>query len=126
LLLAVLAGVLTMHTLNHPANHSAPGTGNGGHATMVVVAELMSADESGMDIAGPGQQAPSPSPTDPTSLCVAILCATLLFAWTLALLHRRGAIPLRPEDIHALFAAARGPPALAIGLRLADLSVLRN
>ncbi|AGK76792.1 hypothetical protein SFUL_1826 [Streptomyces microflavus DSM 40593] len=90
LLTALLFGIVTMHTVGHPAEHApspsapvaAPGTTSG--AMPVSAPAAMPAPEAASDRAHPSHGSPDHSPMsgmDPLSVCLAVLGA-----WGLALL----------------------------------------
>lgn len=90
LLVALLFGIVTMHTVGHPAEHApspsaplaAPGTMSG--AMPVSAPDAMPVAEAASDRAHPSHGPPDHSPMsgmDPLSVCLAVLGA-----WGLALL----------------------------------------
>ncbi|MEU3836197.1 hypothetical protein [Streptomyces microflavus] len=88
LLAALLFGIVTMHTVGHPAEHApsasvaAPGTMSG--AMPVATSDAMPVAEAASDRAHPSHGSPDHSPMsgmDPLSVCLAVLGA-----WGLALL----------------------------------------
>ncbi|MGW2253409.1 DUF6153 family protein [Kitasatospora sp. NPDC001660] len=113
LLAAVLLGVLTMHTLGHPAG------GHGGHGGEHVAVQVHQAH-------GVAADSPMPGGTDPMAICVAVLAN-----WALALLAG-GYVPRRAGDPAAavralLLRAVRAlPPPRSGRMLLAELSVLRQ
>lgn len=131
LLLAVVAGLLTMHTVGHVGSHAAAahsvaaaspakGHGSADHAPMsAAVADL------GADVV---QKGGSPAlPGDLTALCMAILSAIATIVAALILLRRRRQPTAAAFQLGgAVAAGSRAPPRPGIGLLIADLSVLRN
>ncbi len=126
----VAAGIAGMHTLGHPTSggHGAAAHSNGPAAHESTMAHLaddvttMTASATGVVLHGTDMS------LDPSTVCLAILAGFALAALLAALIigGRRKAPP--PRYLHgAVTLAGRGPPAwLCVGLRLADLSVLRT
>jgi disulfide bond formation protein DsbB len=128
--LLVAAGIAGMHTLGHPssgghgsATHSATPAAHQaplGHQAVHIMTVATSASEvalGGTDMS-----------LDPSTVCLAILVAFGLAALLAALVigERHTAPPVRYLRGAAAL-AGRGPPlSLRVGLRLADLSVLRT
>jgi len=125
LLLAVTAGLFTMHTFGH----SGPATGlaHAPHAAAMAGmqdAGIVAATEP-MTVLVPG--GPAQMPMDPMAVCLAVLCVSALIVAALTALRRAPTRAHMPAHLTAGFpASGRGPPTLRIGLQLADLSVLRN
>jgi hypothetical protein len=125
LLLLTALGIAGMHTLGHSSTHGdVPATSNivSDMAQHLGLVDEATAAASGM--IGAAGSLPLP---DPFEVCVAILTAGLV---ALLVVVRRALARHRRADGWigvSLRAAGRGPPwSGPIGLRLADLSVLRN
>ncbi|GAU65711.1 Syd protein [Streptomyces sp. NBRC 110611] len=132
---ALLFGIVTMHTLGHPAEHSAPSMADGGlgtaasapahHAAAASVTDVSVTDAPRADGDAPRAHHPAPlGGMDPMSVCLAVLGAA-----TLALLFC-GVLARRPADVPAtvlarLPHALRPIPPPPRGTLLAQLSVLR-
>ncbi|NUT37924.1 MAG: hypothetical protein HOV79_33170 [Hamadaea sp.] len=127
LLLAVVAGLFTMHTIGHLTGHAA-----GSHPAAMTMSSGPHAAHADAP-AGPAESSVAALtsdrgglPGDLMALCLAILSAIATFAAALTLLRRhRVTMPPPNPSAWAAAAASRAPP-LLIGLRLADLSVLRH
>jgi len=124
---AVAVGLLTMHTLGHdqPSPARAMGSALAAHTGMAHVGDLE---------AMPGLQvglAAEPHgghgmPDGVAALCLAVLAATVIIVGLILSGRARGlAVPV-VGVLRGGAAPGRGPPPLRLGLRLADLSVLRN
>lgn len=133
LLLAVFvaAGVAGMHTLGHVAPHGHGVHGHGAHGIHGAHVGVMAgpppvAAAASVETVLSALRAPDLSP-DPMAACVAILTAfamALLLAAALAAARRPASFSYGPAA--AGLPAGRGPPPTPLGLRLADLSVLRT
>lgn len=122
LLLAVVAGLFTMHTVGHLSSH-----GTAPHTATAPAAESHDGYHGQLLRMVAAHGGPHGLPGDLTALCVAILCAVLTIAVALTLLRRPRSQPVGPAGrAWATAASSRGPPRSGIGLRIADLSVLRN
>ncbi|MGW5881988.1 DUF6153 family protein [Streptomyces koyangensis] len=130
LLAALLLGVLTMHTLGHPAGEhgNAHGAAHGAGTVAAAPAATMGsgAAEHHSPTGTPDSSDPLPG-TDPLSVCLAVLAAL-----TLGLLLRAGALLWRGASpgsaARVLLTGRRGaqwPIAPPTRLTLARLSVLR-
>lgn len=136
MLLLVLAGLFTMHTLGH---FSTPGGTMAHNATSTVPADAV-AHSQAAEAVGSGSVGDvavayfattlphqPPMPMGSAVACVAVLCG--LIVWAMAAILTRGlgtlAEPLRIAH-RAVIDAVRGPPIVPIGLSIADLSVARN
>ncbi|WP_195731112.1 DUF6153 family protein [Streptomyces albidoflavus] len=135
LLAALLLGVLTMHTLGHPAgDHGSAHDAVHGAGT-VAAAPAAATGTAAAEHHSPGAGAPTGTPdssdplpgTDPLSVCLAVLAAL-----TLGLLLRAGGLLWRGADpgsaARVLLTGRRGaqwPIAPPTRLALARLSVLR-
>ncbi|MFI1311633.1 DUF6153 family protein [Streptomyces albidoflavus] len=135
LLAALLLGVLTMHTLGHPAGEhgSAHGAAHGAGTVAAAPAAPTGSGAAehhspavGADTGTPDSSDPLPG-TDPLSVCLAVLAAL-----TLGLLLRAGGLLWRGADpgsaARVLLTGRRGaqwPIAPPTRLTLARLSVLR-
>ncbi|MFF0410901.1 hypothetical protein ACFYUY_10695 [Kitasatospora sp. NPDC004745] len=138
LLAALLLGLVTMHTLGHPAGGHGPGgngTGAPGHAAAAAPHRATAAQPGEPAAphpptagrpAGSATAHPAAAGTDPMSVCLAVLVG-----WTLLLLAA-GPLPHRDRDAAAavrarLLAAVRAlPPPGGGRILLARLSVLRQ
>ncbi|MEW1581435.1 hypothetical protein AB0407_25480 [Streptomyces microflavus] len=134
LLTALLFGIVTMHTVGHPAEHApspsapvaAPGTTSG--AMPVSAPDAMPAAEAASDRAHPSHGSPDHSPMsgmDPLSVCLAVLGAwglALLGAWLSGL--RADGRPLGTAVGAGLLRVLRPNPPPPISV-LASVSVLR-
>lgn len=114
MIILVIAGLFTMHTIGHLGIHDAIPATHQAHKTAPDPAAAPVSNDPGFPIA-------------PLALCVAVLLAMITLAFGIALLAR-----LTPRDLlrklggDGVLTAGRGPPAPRIGLRIADLSVLRT
>ncbi|MFE0424959.1 DUF6153 family protein [Streptomyces sp. NPDC058953] len=135
LFLALLFGVVTMHTVGHPSSGHGGGTTQGAQAAHIARAEAGAGAVHAAEAAARGPvvlpvvrgAVPEHGTMDPTSVCLAVLgvfgCALLLVAAG-AWLGRRGAAGRTPRA--GVAAAIRaGPPTPPPRIRLAQLSVLR-
>ncbi|GFN03458.1 hypothetical protein GCM10010298_07950 [Streptomyces microflavus] len=134
LLTALLFGIVTMHTVGHPAEHApsssapvaAPGTTSG--AMPVSAPDAMPAPETASDRAHPSHGSPDHSPMsgmDPLSVCLAVLGAwglALLGAWLSGL--RADGRPLGTAVGAGLLRVLRPNPPPPISV-LDSVSVLR-
>ncbi|HEX5997400.1 MAG TPA: DUF6153 family protein [Jiangellales bacterium] len=128
LVLLVLAGVFGMHTLGHPTG--------GSHCDMVDSAAIHEVGESMPLMAGPALYALTAPDDDggpgvvlhPLEVCLAILTAALLLVLAVLLAASQRRQGLADGRFHpGLAASGRAPPeAVVFGLRVADLSVIRN
>ncbi|MFJ5734959.1 DUF6153 family protein [Streptomyces microflavus] len=122
LLAALLFGIVTMHTVGHPAEH-APSS-----SAPVAMADAMPAPEAASDRAHPSHGSPDHSPMsgmDPLSVCLAVLGAwglALLGAWLSGL--RADGRPLGTAVGAGLLRVLRPNPPPPISV-LASVSVLR-
>ena len=114
LLLTLAAGIAMMHTVGH--------LGPGGHGAHASSDASMAIDVCHADLIGAG------ATLDPADVCVAILNASgLLTLLAGALLGARGWLVPAGDPRPVLGTAGRGPPVhVRLGLRVADLSVLRR
>lgn len=114
LLLTVAAGIATMHTVGH--------LGSGGHGGHAGNGAPMVTDVCHADLVGAG------AILDPSNVCVAVLNASsLLSLLTAGLLGARSWLLPAGDPRPLLRTAGRGPPLhMRLGLRVADLSVLRR
>jgi len=128
ILLAVTAGLLGMHTIGHLRSHSAMPDTTAAVVTMAAPMQHASAMVSGAAVSSQVDSGrPHGMPMDPATLCLAILCTLAIVLATLTVLRwRRLAADLSRHVAGAVLGVVRGPPDVGIGLRLADLSVLRN
>ncbi|MEU0721811.1 DUF6153 family protein [Streptomyces lavendulocolor] len=120
---ALLLGIVTMHTLGHPAEHGSshmPGS--------TVAAASAPVDHAMEPSATEGPRANDQAPLgrmDPMSVCLAVLTV-----WTIVLLAA-GALSYRPADLMTSARARRwhalrpNPPPGSRRTRLAQLSALR-
>lgn len=134
LLAALLFGIVTMHTVGHPAEHApspsapvaAPGTTSG--AMPVSAPDAMPAAEAASDRAHPAHGSPDGTPMsgmDPLSVCLAVLGAwglALLGAWLSGL--RAAGRPLGTAVGAGLLRVLRPNPPPPISV-LDSVSVLR-
>jgi hypothetical protein len=126
MLLLVTTGVFGMHTLGHA------GSGHvAGHPPVsmpVGVAHAMDDGCCGAPAARAlGGHAPGVPMSDPTAICLAILCAALLAVVVFPLRRNRQSGERRRDVAAAVSRTGRGPPGRPrLGLLIADLAVLRN
>lgn len=122
LLAALLFGIVTMHTVGHPAAEHAP-------SAAVAVADAVAVAETASDAAHPSHPSPEHSPMsgmDPLSVCLAVLGAwglALVGAWLLLGLRADGR-PLGTPVGAGLLRVLRPNPPPPISV-LASVSVLR-
>ncbi|MDX3374203.1 hypothetical protein PV390_07250 [Streptomyces sp. ME02-6991-2A] len=122
LLAALLFGIVTMHTVGHPAAEHAP-------SAAVAVADAVALAETASDAAHPSYPSPEHSPMsgmDPLSVCLAVLGAwglALVGAWLLLGLRADGR-PLGTPVGAGLLRVLRPNPPPPISV-LASVSVLR-
>lgn len=120
----IAAGVLGMHTLGHPGagGHCGAATHPGTAATQGEHV-LVAVTDSASDVSVVGVRCG----LDPWNVCLAILVTfglAALIAYLMTTARRPG--PPGPRRQRMRFVAGRGPPSPSrLGLRLADLSVLR-
>ena len=132
LLVLVASGVAGMHTMGHPSAHHAGVSRVASHTTVAVDVHADGADISmaGMDVAGVDLAVLSRSGggLDPSEVCLAILTALGLAALIACALLAVRAVSGGVAPVPAVLAGlGRGPPPRpALGLVLADLSVLRR
>lgn len=128
LVLLVLTGVFGMHTLGHPTS--------GSHCDVVDAAAAHEIGGSMPFMAGPASYALTAPHDDggtgvvlhPLEVCLAVLTAALLLVLAVLLAASQRRQGLADARFHpGLAAAGRAPPeAVVFGLRVADLSVMRN
>jgi len=120
LLILVAVGVAFMHTLGHP---SSSGGHNGGatHHAMTVSAPMA---DSPAVVAGAGDD--TPMGFDPMTVCLAVLIGGFVLLLAALVLTWPGMAAGRDRARRAHPRNGRAPPTLTVGLRLADLSVLRT
>ncbi len=129
LLVLVAFGVAGMHTMGHPSDSHATMTMAASHGTPAMPEPAMNA-AAPIHVAGValvGLPTPGGGSLDPTEVCLAILTAVGLAVLIACALRAVRAAGGGVAPVPAVFAAlGRGPPPPALGLVLADLSVLRR
>ncbi|WP_231626754.1 DUF6153 family protein [Streptomyces apocyni] len=122
LLAALLVGLVTMHTLGHPAEASGAATAT---ADVQAVAHMHTAEDAGTPRESHGateSPAPADHGMDPMSVCLAVLSAfTLALLAAAGLPWRRAGARLAPRT-WAPYALRPPPPRRSV---LSQLSVLR-
>lgn len=128
LLLLVTAGLFTMHTLGHAGPHD---SSMHSHAWTLAPSSAhalpdMTSEHRGQTQAG--DQAPDkPLPFGSLAVCMAVLATLVLLVVAFLLTCRTaGWIARLNRLVRRRADMVRGPPALPIGLLIADLSVARN
>jgi len=124
MLLLLCAGVLGMHTLGHQSEHLAFPPAHAHAAAMSVAADDCCGHPQATALSGHNPTAPM---SDPTAVCLAILCAVALII-AFFLLRRRTADLARSGSRQMLMRyTGRAPPGRPrLGLLIADLAVSRN
>lgn len=130
LFLTVATGIAGMHTLGHPSP-----SGHGGHggapaqiatrespaAHVAMATATVAGSVSDAALVGVGRS------LDPSTVCLAVLVAFGLAALLAALVVVARRTPPLGRYLHKIPSqTGRGPPATLLGLRLANLSVLRT
>lgn len=133
LLILVAFGIACMHTLGHPHSHG--GHDCAGQPPAIMGAHQPPAGPHTGAAAAAGITAATIGPAacgtgmllDPFTVCLAILVAGLVVLLAALVMAGRRLRSLRGHIRAALVVAGRGPPPRpGLGLRLADLSVLRT
>lgn len=127
LLLTVGSGLFAMHTFGHAGPRPAATHEATAMAAMPEAGVGLSAGQpAAASILASGGTSPG-MPMDPAAVCLAILCAlTAIVAALMMLAGLRAGAGRLPMMASIVGIAGRGPPRAGVGLRIAELSVLRN
>jgi hypothetical protein len=120
LLILVAVGVAFMHTLGHP---SSSGGHAGGATHHAAVASHPLADSPAV-VAFAGDD--GAVGFDPMTVCLAVLLGGFVLLFAALVLMRSGTAASHDRARRAHSRNGRAPPPTTVGLRLADLSVLRT